>query len=206
MPKLEIEKISLVLLAQYYAFERLERLLHPEHIRPLLQALRELKDQGLKERELGLKLTQMMKELRMIEREHEIEHFERDWFGEWFPKQPVASIVLEGAITACSKATEGKGTALPVTAYWSLSPDAKVRVAVCRSPHQVTILFFTPRPATGVPTDRAKKRQEPIWLVEAKSMRKVETSQVEVSPIRALQPGAAKGRRASKVAPKKRKR
>jgi hypothetical protein len=164
-------------------FARVERDLAPERIADVLDVLKQLQERGLKDAELALELTRLLERLQLLRPGVETKHFLDNWFSNWFPGQPVASIVLEAAIVACTRAIEGPQR-LPITGYWVASSDDNVKVAVCKSVYQVTLLLITPEPATKVLLNAKASRPAPVWITQADKRSRVSTKQVQVAPLR----------------------
>jgi hypothetical protein len=168
-----------------------------------LQALRALKAQKLRGAELASAFAQLATKLGFLRDESEVNHFQNDWLGSWFPQSPTAEIFLEGFLKAAEVALAQPENALPIQAYWAASQNALVSAAVARSPHQVTLLIMTPTPATRTKV-RTLNKLDPIWTVSG--TRQVVVKQSFMTGL-ALGPSVARraGQDGRKAAPAKRK-
>jgi hypothetical protein len=89
-------------------------------------------------------IVDIAKRYGLLDDEEEERHLREDWYDEtgsgWWPGHPVAEIVRHGYILMIEEANRHD---LPVDAIWIPNQDA-FRIAICRSPAQITMIFYTP--------------------------------------------------------------
>lgn len=82
---------------------------------------------------------------------------ERGWWKDLPPSEP---ILRKGVIRAAELVLEHK---LPLDCYWVLGAE-QIKVAVCKSEHQITVLFLSPMPPADAPTGRFQARGPDVWV------------------------------------------
>jgi uncharacterized membrane protein len=89
------------------------------------------------------------------------------WFdreqGWWKDLPPAEPIVRKGVIRAAEMALEHK---LPLDCYWVLGGD-QIKVAICKSGQQITVLFLSPLPPADVSLARFPARGPDVWVYSA---------------------------------------
>jgi uncharacterized membrane protein len=88
----------------------------------------------------------------------------RCWFdheeGWWKELPPAEPIVRKGLIRAAELALEHK---LPLDCYWVLGAD-QIKVSICKSANQITVLFLSPLPPSDVSLARFQARGPDVWV------------------------------------------
>jgi uncharacterized membrane protein len=88
----------------------------------------------------------------------------RFWFdretGWWKDLPPSEPVLRKALIRAAELALEHK---LPLDCYWVLGAD-QIKVAICKSEQQITVLFLSPTPPADAPTGRFQSRGPDVWL------------------------------------------
>lgn len=91
----------------------------------------------------------------------------RRWFdretGWWKDLPPAEPVVRKSLIRAAELALEHK---LPLDCYWVLGAD-QIKVVLCKSDQQITVLFLSPAPPADAPIDRFPARGPEIWVYAA---------------------------------------
>jgi hypothetical protein len=79
----------------------------------------------------------------------DVEHFEKDWLGTWWPYQHVELVLKAGikkAVQTALPENNEKGELLPIEALWVCASENVFHVYVNEGPHQITMIVYTPPP------------------------------------------------------------
>jgi hypothetical protein len=79
----------------------------------------------------------------------DVEHFEKDWLGKWWPYKHVELVLKAGikkAIQTALPENNQKDELLPIEALWVCATEDVFQVYVNEGPHQITMIVYTPPP------------------------------------------------------------
>lgn len=79
----------------------------------------------------------------------DVDHFEKDWLGAWWPYKHVELVLKAGikkAIQTALPENNQKGELLPIEALWVCAAEDVFQVYVNEGPHQITMIVYTPPP------------------------------------------------------------
>lgn len=91
----------------------------------------------------------------------DFDHFTQHWLGNWWPQLAVSDTLRAGFVQAI---THARTVQKPMEVLWVCARDRAFHVYFCEGPRQVTVIVFTPPPATH--TTQPLDRIENIWVVK----------------------------------------